>query len=57
MLRHSFGSNLRRAGTDWPVIARLMGHASIVTTMTHYGIPAEKDLVKGMNHHGHGEDD
>jgi integrase len=56
-LRHTFGMNLRRAGTDWPVIARLMGHASIVTTMTHYGTPAEKDPVKAMNRHGHGEDD
>ena len=51
------GSNLHRAGTDWPVIAQLMGHASIVTTMTHYGTPVEKDLVKAMNRHGGGDDD
>ncbi len=49
--------NLRRAGTDWPEIARLMGHTSLVTTMAHYGPPSEKDLVKAMNRHGHGEDD
>ena len=57
MLRHTFAMNLRRAGTDWPVIARLMGHASVVTTMMCYGTPAERDLVKAMNRHGNAEDD
>ncbi len=57
MLRHTFGQNLRRAGTDWPAIAQLMGHSSIVTTMSHYGTPSERDLARAMNRHGHGDDD
>ncbi len=57
MLRHTFGKNLRAAGVDWPTVAKLMGHSSIVTTMTHYGTPSEKDLAKAMNRHGQSEDD
>jgi integrase len=55
MCRHTFGMNKRREGTDWPVIAKLMGHSSILTTMTHYGTPSERDLVNAVD--GNGDDD
>jgi integrase len=43
-LRHTFGMNLQKAGVPLPVIAKLMGHGSIVTTLTHYGTPSYSDL-------------
>jgi integrase/recombinase XerC len=56
MCRHTFGMNKRREGTDWPIIAKLMGHTSILTTMTHYGTPGVDDLVKAVDRHA-GDDD
>ena len=47
-----FGMNLRRAGIDWPVVAKLMGHTSVVTTMQHYGTPSEGDLRAAVDSDG-----
>ena len=44
--------NVRRAGVDWPVIAKLMGHTSVVTTMQHYGTPSERDLRAAVDPDG-----
>jgi integrase len=43
-LRHSFGMTLQKSGTPLPVIAKLMGHTSVITTMQSYGTPSEADL-------------
>ncbi|MDQ4490794.1 tyrosine-type recombinase/integrase [Sinomonas sp. ASV486] len=36
-LRHTYATELIRRGTDWAVVQRLMGHASIQTTLGIYG--------------------
>jgi len=43
-LRHTFGMTLQKAGKPLPVIAKLMGHTSVITTMQLYGTPSEADL-------------
>ena len=42
-LRHTFGTNLVRAGTDRVVVADLMGHHSLETTRA-YTLPTEEDV-------------
>jgi site-specific recombinase XerD len=46
-LRHTFCTNLLRAGTDIVTVAKLAGHADISTTSI-YTQPAEKDLQKAV---------
>lgn len=41
-LRHTFGTRLRQAGVDLAVIAELMGHESVTTTM-RYTRPGEQE--------------
>ncbi len=36
-LRHTYATELIRAGTDWAIVAHLLGHASIQTTLGTYG--------------------
>ena len=43
-LRHTFGMNMQRAGVPIATIAALMGHTSVVTTLTHYATPSSSDL-------------
>lgn len=42
VLRHTFGTRLRQAGVDLVVIAELMGHESVTTTM-RYTRPGEQE--------------
>ena len=42
-VRHTFGTNLVRAGTDLLVVAELMGHHSLETTRL-YTLPTEADV-------------
>lgn len=43
VLRHSFGTDLVRAGTDLVTVAELLGHASLDSTRV-YTLPTEDDL-------------
>ncbi len=36
-LRHTYATELIRAGTDWAIVAHLLGHASVQTTLGTYG--------------------
>lgn len=36
-LRHTYATELIRRGTDWAVVQRLLGHASVQTTLNIYG--------------------
>jgi integrase len=51
-LRHTFGMRLQKAGVALPVIAKLMGHASVITTMVHYSTPSETDLRQAVDPDG-----
>jgi integrase len=56
-LRHSFARNKRAEGNDWPVIAHLMGHSSVITTMDSYGTADEQQVEKAMKADDELEDD
>jgi site-specific recombinase XerD len=43
VLRHTFGTDLIRGGTDLVTVAELMGHASLDSTRI-YTLPTENDL-------------
>ena len=43
VLRHTFGTDLVRAGTDLVTVAELLGHASLDSTRI-YTLPTEDDL-------------
>jgi len=43
VLRHSFGTDLVRGGTDVVTVAELLGHASLDST-TLYPLPTEDDF-------------
>lgn len=49
LLRHTFGSELIRKGTDISVVSKLMGHGDIYTTYTKYIHAIEEETVKAMN--------
>lgn len=36
-LRHTYATELIRAGADWAIVAHLLGHASVQTTLGTYG--------------------
>lgn len=53
-LRHTFAMNhrKRKPPTDWTLLAKLMGHSSVKTTMDHYGTPSESDLQRAQDPDG-----
>ena len=48
-LRHSYATNLLRAGTSLEVIRRLLGHASITTTIRYLHLNGQ-DLATAIDH-------
>ena len=55
MFRHTFVRYARKKGVDYKVIQRMVGHASIATTMDMYGEPSwedKKDELKKMEEFG-----
>lgn len=55
-LRHTYAIALRdsmakkgKGGINWPVIASLLGHSSVVTTMDVYGTPSDRDRRRAVD--------
>jgi integrase/recombinase XerD len=46
--RHSYATRLLRAGTPVEVVSRLLGHASIMTTMDVYGHLSVEDARRAL---------
>ncbi|HEY8045547.1 MAG TPA: tyrosine-type recombinase/integrase [Streptosporangiaceae bacterium] len=46
-IRHTFGTNLVRVGTDLVVVAELMGHHSLETTRL-YTLPTDDDVAAAV---------
>jgi len=47
VLRHTFGTNLIRQGTDVVLVAELMGHRRLDTTR-RYSLPTTADRVRAI---------
>ena len=47
MLRHTFTTNLIRAGQDLVLVAELTGHARL-ETVRRYSLPSERDKEKAI---------
>ena len=48
VLRHTFGTELTRSGTELVTVAELMGHASLETTRL-YTRPSEADMQRAVD--------
>ena len=46
-LRHTFGTNLVRQGTDIVIVAEMMGHSRLESTR-RYSLPSAGDRVKAI---------
>jgi site-specific recombinase XerD len=47
-LRHTYATELIRRGTDWQVVQRLLGHASVQTTLNVYGHLTAEDARQAL---------
>lgn len=47
-LRHTYATELIRKGTDWAIVANLLGHASVQTTLGTYGHLTVEDARRAL---------
>ena len=47
-LRHTYATELIRKGTDWAIVAHLLGHASVQTTLGIYGHLTVEDARRAL---------
>lgn len=47
-LRHTYATDLIRKGTDWAIVAHLLGHASVQTTLGIYGHLTVRDARRAL---------
>jgi len=47
-LRHIYAADLIRKGTDWAIVAHLLGHASVQTTLGIYGHLTVEDARRAL---------
>lgn len=47
-LRHTYATDLIRKGTDWAIVAHLLGHASVQTTLGIYGHLSVEDARRAL---------
>lgn len=47
-LRHTYATDLIRKGTDWAIVAHLLGHASVQTTLGIYGHLTVEDARRAL---------
>ncbi len=47
-LRHTYATDLIRKGTDWAIVAHLLGHSSIQTTLGIYGHLTVEDARRAL---------
>jgi integrase len=47
-LRHTYATDLIRKGTDWAIVAHLLGHASVQTTLGTYGHLSVEDARRAL---------
>lgn len=47
-LRHTYATELIRKGTDWAIVAHLLGHASVQTTLGIYGHLTIEDARRAL---------
>jgi integrase/recombinase XerD len=47
-LRHTYATELIRAGADWAIVAHLLGHASVQTTLGAYGHLSVDDARRAL---------